>query len=126
MASSNVLETSILASRVVQTDPASEMCEGLGACPVGVILVPGDNAAVVCRLAEELVMPKPHRAVEQLRCRDRESPVPEQVMKTRRDSPGTKCMKKYLVRIRGFVRMELVEEFITTARWISQVGEFLP
>ena len=53
------------------------MLHGLGARPVGVILVPGDDAAVVRRLVEELVVPEADSAVEELRGGKEERWVPE-------------------------------------------------
>src|SRR4051794_27465621 len=54
----HVLDAAVLARRVVESDPAREVRERSGASPVGIVLMPGDHAAVTRGLAEELVVPE--------------------------------------------------------------------
>src|SRR5215510_11540949 len=94
MASRNVMNTTVLARRIVETNPAREMRHGLGTSPVRIILMPGDHSAMVRGFTEELIVPKTNRAAEQLRRGHQNRRVPEQIMKSRRDTPGSQRMKQ--------------------------------
>src|ERR671915_465714 len=56
VAAGHVVDAAVLKRRVVESGPAGEVRERGGARPVGVVLVPGDDAAVARGLAEELVV----------------------------------------------------------------------
>ena len=61
MTTRNVLQTAVFSRRVVKPNPARKMRKRLRARPVGVILMPGDDATVMRRLAKELIVPEAHR-----------------------------------------------------------------
>src|SRR5215470_19599134 len=67
VASRNVMNTTVLARRIVETNPAREMRHRLGASPVRIVLMPGDYSTVVRGFAEQLIVPKADRAAQQLR-----------------------------------------------------------
>src|SRR5205085_12404593 len=77
MTARNVIDAAVSARRVVEADPTSEMCQRLCARPIGIILMPCDDPAVLGRLAEELIVPEAHRAAEELRGRHGEAGMPE-------------------------------------------------
>src|SRR5690606_26781500 len=52
MASGHVLDAAVLEGGIIQPDPARKVRERLRARPVGVVLMPGDYATVLRRLAE--------------------------------------------------------------------------
>lgn len=58
MATGNVVQASVLAVGIVESNPASEMGKRLSSRPVRIVLMPGDHTAVMRRLAEELIVPK--------------------------------------------------------------------
>jgi hypothetical protein len=58
MATGNVLQAPVFARRIVKSNPAGQMRQGLSSRPVRVVLMPRDYSAVVCGFAEELVVPK--------------------------------------------------------------------
>src|SRR5215472_15089877 len=64
--SRNIMQTSILACRIVQPNPTSEMGQRRGSCPVGIVLMPRHHSSVTRRLAEKLVVPESHRPAKQL------------------------------------------------------------
>src|SRR4051794_10573799 len=92
--------------------------------PVRIILVPEHNAAMMCRLVEDLIVPEAHRTADQLRRRHREAGMPEDVMQTRQNTPRTESVEEDLVRIRGLVRVELIEQAIAWMAWINEVEHF--
>lgn len=69
----HVMDAAVRGRRVVEPDPAGEVGQRLGAGPVRVILVPRDDAPVPRRFAEELVVPEPHRPLQQLRRGDHQA-----------------------------------------------------
>src|SRR2546423_15651146 len=87
MASRHVMHAAVVSPRIVKTDPTRQVRHWLGAGPIGIVLVPRDHAAVMRGLAKKLIVPKAHRATEQLRCRHHESRIPQQVMKPRANTP---------------------------------------
>jgi hypothetical protein len=60
----NVVQATIFSRGIVKTNPASEMGQGRGPCPVRIVLVPGHHPAMSCRFAEKLVMPEAHWAAQ--------------------------------------------------------------
>src|SRR5215469_18178103 len=58
MASSDVMQAAIVAIRIIETDPASQVSKRLSSGPVRVILVPGNNPPVMSGFAEQLVVPE--------------------------------------------------------------------
>src|SRR5581483_6020994 len=67
----DVLQTAVFACGIVEANPAGEVSERLGACPVRIVLMPGYDSAVMGGLAKELIVPEAHWPTEQLRCRNR-------------------------------------------------------
>src|SRR5713226_1790705 len=60
----HVMEASVRARRIVESDPARQVGHGLRPRPVGIILMPGHHAAMMRRFAKELIVPETHRAAE--------------------------------------------------------------
>jgi hypothetical protein len=58
--------------------------------------MPRYDTTVMRRLAEQLVVPETDRTIEQLRCRNHEGRVPQQVVEGRRDTPGAEGVKEHL------------------------------
>lgn len=83
VASGHVVNTSVFFTRVVQADPASQMSDRFRSRPVGIVLMPGDHAAVVSGLYKKLVVPKPHRPTEKLTSGHRNRSIEKQVVKSR-------------------------------------------
>ena len=110
MAAGDVLDAAVLGRGWVEADPTGEVAEGLGASPVGIVLVPRDDAAVMCGLDEELVVPEADGAAEELGGGDEEGRVPEQVVEGGADAPGAEGVKEDAGRVGGLVGMVLVEE----------------
>ena len=86
--------------------------------------MPNDNAAVVRRFVEDLIVPEAHWSIEQLSRRDNESRMPQDIVQSLGNAPCSERVKKYLVRIGRFVCVEFVEEVMTGMRRIYQLGEF--
>jgi hypothetical protein len=86
--------------------------------------VPRYDASVPRGLTEELVMPKPHRTFKELRRGNEKSRIPQKIVKPRHDAPRTQRVKQHAVRIAGFVRMVLVEEFAAFVRGIHEDFKF--
>src|SRR5215831_16833074 len=99
MASSDVMQAAIFAIRIIETDPASQVSKRLSSGPVRVILVPGNNSPVMSRFAEKLVVPEANGAAQQLRRGNRDSWVPEQVVKAWRDAPRAERMEQNMAGI---------------------------
>src|SRR5688572_25117167 len=76
MAARNVVQATVLACSLVQTDPAGQVGHRLRSRPVGIILMPRHDSTVPRRLAEKLVMPKTDRTVQELRRRYIERRIP--------------------------------------------------
>src|SRR5262245_38742166 len=110
MASGNVLQAPVLLGRVVQRYPAREVRHRLRAGPVRVVLVPRDDAAVLRRLAEELIVPETDRALEQLRRGGQERWRPQKIVERGRRAPGAERVEEDRRRVARFVRVVLVEE----------------
>jgi hypothetical protein len=77
MTARNVMHATIVAPRVVKTDPTAKMRHRLRSGPIRVILMPGHAAAMQRRFAEELIVPETDRAFKQLRRRHCECRVPK-------------------------------------------------
>ena len=112
-------------SRMLSSRPIQQVrwAIGCGAGPVRIVLVPGDHAAVLRRLAEELVVPEPHGAVEQLARRHRERRIPEDVVERRRDPPGPEGMEQHPARVGRLVGVVLVPQFLALVVRVEQPGE---
>ena len=65
---------------------------------------------MVRRLAEKLVVPEPHRPIQQLRRRHQKRRTPEHVVKCRPRPPRPQGVKQNRVRIAGFVRVVFVKQ----------------
>jgi len=87
VAAGDVLEAAVINGAVVQGDPAGEVLHGLGAGPVGIVLVPGDYAAMMRGLAEELIVPEADSAVEELRCGYEKGGTPEDIVECGAGAP---------------------------------------
>src|SRR5262245_9365752 len=99
MAARQITHASVIDRRVIQSDPAGQVCERRGARPVGIVLMPGDYTAVIRWFAEELIVPEPQRTAEQLRSGNEESRMPEQIMEAGFDAPGAEGVEDYAGRI---------------------------
>ena len=86
--------------------------------------MPDDDAAVVCRFVEDLIVPEAHWTIEQLSRRHGESRMPQDIVQSRRNAPRAECVKKYLIGIGRFVCVEFVEEVVTGVCGIYQLREF--
>lgn len=80
MAARNVADTSVINGAVIESDPAGEVGHWLRACPIGVVLMPCNNAAVERRFTKQLIMPETHRTIEELSRGGCECGVPEEIM----------------------------------------------
>ena len=116
----NILQAPVLARGVVERDPARQVRHRFGTCPVRIILMPRHHTAVTRRLAEQLVVPEANRTIEQLRCRNDEGRVPQQVVEGRRDAPRTERVKEHLRRVGGLVGVKLVEKRVLR---VSRIGK---
>jgi len=110
MAGGNVLDAAVLGGGRVEADPAGEVAERLGASPVGVVLVPGDDASVVRWFDEKLIVPEADGAAEELGSGDEEGGVPEQVVEGGADAPSAEGMEEDTGRVGGLVGVVLVKE----------------
>ena len=119
----DVVEAAVVAGAVVEGDPAGEVLHGLRAGPVGVVLVPRDDAAVVRGFAEELIVPEADGAVEELRGGDEECGTPEDIVKCGAGAPGAERVKEDGVGVAGLVGVVLVEELVRGMGWLHEAGE---
>src|SRR5277367_5720959 len=103
MTAGNVLQAPVLAVRIVEGNPAGEMSQRLSSRPVGIILMPGHDSAMMSRLAEELVVPEPNRSTKKLCGRDSECRMPEEIVKAGSYPPCAQGMEQHVVRIAGLV-----------------------
>src|SRR6185295_16754916 len=99
------------------------MGHGDGPGPVGIILMPDHDAAVMRRFVEYLIVPEAYWSIEQLSRRDSESRMPQDVVQSRRDAPCSECVKEYLIGIGRFVCVEFVKQVVTGMCGIYQLGE---
>src|SRR6267142_2051693 len=95
-----------------------------GSGPVRIILVPGNNAAVMGGFVKDLVVPKAHCRSEQLRGGHQERRIPKQVVKCRTNTPSTKRMKESSGGVSRFVGIVFVEEFASGMGQVSQSIQF--
>ena len=123
MRAGHVVETAVVDGAVVEGDPASQVLHGLRAGPVGVVLVPGDHAAMVCGFAEELVMPETDRTVEQLRGGDEEGWTPQDIVECGAGAPCAEGVEEDRVGIARFVRVVLVEELVRGVAGVHEAGQ---
>ena len=65
--------------------------------------MPDHDAAMMRRLVKDLVVPEAHLTAEQLRSRNSERGIPQQVVEAGRDAPCTQRMKENLFGIGRFV-----------------------
>src|SRR5262245_51045553 len=89
VASRHVVQATVGSRGFIQSDPAGQMGHRLCPGPVRVVLVPGDNATMPGRLAEELVMPEADGSAQELAGRHGEARLPQDVVKPWRNPPGT-------------------------------------
>lgn len=123
MAAGDVMDAAVVASAVVEADPAGEMCHWLCAGPVGVILVPGDDAAVPRGFAEKLVVPEADGAGEELAGGERERGVPEDVVKAGAEAPGTEGVEQDRVGLDRFVGVVFVPEVAAGVARVEKLGQ---
>src|SRR6202050_354321 len=93
------LQAPVLSGRIVKANPAGEMSERLGSRPIRIVLMPGHYAAMMSRLAEELVLPEPDRFAKKLRRRDCECRMPQEIVKAGSDPPCAQGMEQHVIRI---------------------------
>lgn len=124
VAARNVLQTAIVLRAVIESDPASEVRHRLGFSPVRIILMPGHDAAVMGRFAEELIVPHSDRAAQKLCGRDTDGGVPEKIVKPGAQSPGAEGMEENGVRSCRFVGVVFVPEFGADVVRIEESAEF--
>ena len=94
VASRNVLQTAVLDRRLVECDETAHMGHGLAVGPIGVILVPCDAAALAGLLVEELVVQQTHAAAKDLRTRNHNAWMPDEIVKHRSEPPGSEGVKQ--------------------------------
>jgi hypothetical protein len=82
--------------------------------------MPRDDASVIGRFAEQLIVPEPDGTAQQLRCRNSERSMPEQIVEPGRNPPRSQSVKQDSVRIGGLVGMVLVPEFAPVVLRIEQ------
>src|SRR5262245_44274642 len=121
MAAGNVMHAAVVAFACVESDPAGEMRHGLGARPVGIILMPSNDAAVLRRLAKQLIVPKANGAIEQLTRSSCECRMPENIVKTRANAPRSEGMKEDRVRLSRFVSVVFVPQLVAGMRGIKKL-----
>src|SRR2546425_7349634 len=85
--------------------------------------MPGYDAAVSGRFAEKLIVPETTCAAQQLRGRQQERRIPEQVMKARSNAPRAQRMKQRGRWISRLVGMEFIEEFVAGVIWVDKFGQ---
>src|SRR5690242_16606053 len=100
MTSRHVMHTTVRRGRVVKTNPAREVSHRLCSGPIGIILVPCDDTAVMSRFVKDLVVPKTYGTREQLRRGNEECGIPHAVVQTWLQSPCAECMKENRVWVR--------------------------
>ena len=83
--------------------------------------MPDDDAAVVCRFVEDLIVPEAHWSIEQLSCRDDECRIPQEVVQAWCYAPCSECVKEDLVGIGRFVCVEFVKQVMT---WVCGIDQF--
>src|SRR5207248_3348455 len=117
------MDAAVIARAFVQSNPAGEVSHRLGARPIGIVLMPGDDAPVLGRLAKELIVPEANGATEELTCRDRERGMPQDVVKARANSPGAEGVEQNRVWLVRFVRVVLVPELVARMVRIEELDE---
>ena len=93
MTPGDVVDTTVRLRRIVKPDPAGNMGHRRGSGPIGIILVPDHDAAVMRRLVEDLIVPEPHWSIEQLRGGNDERRIPQHIVQARCYAPGAECVK---------------------------------
>src|SRR5215469_5418254 len=58
MASSDVMQATVFALRIIETNPASQVRKRLSSGPVRVVLVPRNHSSMTSGFAEQLVVPE--------------------------------------------------------------------
>ena len=86
--------------------------------------MPRHDAAVLGRLAEELIVPEAHGAAEQLAGGNQKSRMPEKIVKARRDAPGAERVEQHARRIGGFVGVVFVEKAVGGMIRVEQPLQF--
>src|SRR4026208_1241967 len=94
MTAGHVMHTAIVARRIIDADPAGEVGQRRGPGPVRIVLMPDNYAAMMGRFVEDLIVPEPDCATEQLRGGNNKRLVPEQIVQARLDTPRTQRMKE--------------------------------
>src|SRR4051812_11384870 len=94
MTARNIVEASVLARAVVQSDPACKVCNRFSASPIRVVLVPRHYSAVLRGFAEQLIVPEPNRAAQQLRRGHQKRRVPQNVVERLLDAPSTQRVEQ--------------------------------
>src|SRR6266850_2463919 len=123
MAAGNIVDAAVVARTLVEADPAGEMGHRLRAGPVRIILVPGDHAAMLRGLAEELIVPKADRAAEELTGRDGERRMPQHVVKAGPNSPRPESVKQDRIGLVRLVRVVLVPQLVPRMLRIEKLDE---
>ena len=95
----------------------------LGPRPVRIVLMPGYDAAMLGRFAEQLVVPEPHRAAEQLAGGHRERRMPQQIVKAGRNPPSAQRMEQHGIGIVRFVGVVLVPQFASRMVRPKELGQ---
>ena len=126
MAAGDIPEAAVLARRVVEPDPAGQVLHRLGAGPIRVVLMPGDDPAVVRRLGEKLVVPEADAAVEQLRRGLQEGGMPQDVVEARVDAPRPERVEQDVATLARFIGVELVEEVVARMGGVHHSRELVP
>ena len=86
--------------------------------------MPRDDAAVLGRLAEELVVPESHGPTQQLRRRREQRRMPEDVVQSGPDPPRAERMKQHRAGVARLVRVVLVPQLAAVVVGCDEFGQF--
>ena len=123
MAPRHILEAAVVPVAVIERDPAGQVLHRDRPGPIRIILVPGDHPAMPGRLAEKLVVPEPHRPPQELRRRDGDRRVPEQVVEPRLDPPGPEGVEEDRPRVGRLVGVILIPEVSPGVVGLEPLGQ---
>jgi hypothetical protein len=88
--------------------------------------MPRDHSAVFSGFAKKLIVPEPYPSAQKLARRHRKRRVPEYIVEARRDSPCSECVEQDAGRVRRFVGVVLVKQFVAGVVWVEKALKFGP
>src|SRR6266550_261223 len=92
--------------------------------PIRVILMPGNDTTVMRRFVKNLVVPKTNGRAKKLRSGKQERWIPQQIVKSWRDTPSAQRMKQNCVRIGRFIAVVFVEQFTSLSIGVQKSVKF--